>query len=699
MPRQGLSFDNKAAAVLAVLFLVLGLIGMPVDGRADDGIKLHALTFLDQPKYGPDFTHLDYVNPDAPKGGSVTYGVSGQGDGASFDNFNPYTIRGSSATMPGLIETLTTSPDDDTLSEYGLIAESMELAKDRTWIIFNLRPEARWHDGQPITADDVVFSFDILKAKGPPLYRYYYQNVSKAEALDAHRVKFTFTTTENRELPIIMGQLPVLPKHFWQGKNIEDPLSQPPLGSGPYKVGTYSMGRSITMQRVADYWGANLPINIGRNNIDTIRYDYYRDPVIEFQAFKSGAIDFRRENISKNWATGYDFPAVKNGWVKREEFPDANPFGFQGFAFNLRRPIFADRRVREAIIDGFDFEWSNKTLFYNRYTRNRSYFDNSELAATGLPSPEELKILEPYRGKIPDEVFTTEYQPPKTDGSGDDRANLEKAAALLDQAGWKVVNGKRQRDGQPLQFEILLNGPTFERVALPFVQNLQRIGIDVTIRKVDTAQYDSREKNYDFDMVVIREGQSLSPGNEQRDYWTSASADQPDGSNLFGIKNPVVDALVDQLIAAPTHHDLVIRTRALDRVLQWGFYMVPQWVAKTTLVAYWDKFGRPAKMPDPAYGLGTDSWWIDPVKVAKLQQASSNAVDTSTNQNETTASTANPTATATTAAPAASTPTSAPVSTSATAASAPQDRGQTPVYGALIGVVIGFALGRIGRRK
>ena len=687
MPRQGLSFGNKAAVLSAAILLLLGLIGAPLTGQADDSVKLQALTFLDQPKYGPDFTHLDYVNPDAPKGGSVTYGVTGQGDGASFDNFNPYTIRGSAAGMPGLIETLTTSPDDDTLSEYGLIAESMELAKDRSWIIFNLRPEARWHDDQPITADDVVFSFDILKAKGPPLYRYYYQNVSKAEALDTHRVKFTFSTTENRELPIIMGQLPVLPKHFWNGKNIEDPLGEPPLGSGPYKVGTYSMGRSVTMQRVENYWGRNLPINIGRDNIDTIRFDYYRDPLIEFQAFKSGAIDFRQENMSKNWATAYDFPAVKDGRVKREELPNANPYGFQGFAFNLRRPIFADRRVRQAIIYGLDFEWSNKTLFYNRYTRNRSYFDNSELAATGLPSPEELKILEPYRGKIPDEVFTTEYQPPKTDGSGDNRVNLDKAATLLDQAGWKVVDGKRQRDGQNLQFEILLNGPTFERVALPFVQNLQRIGIDVTIRKVDTAQYDSRTKNYDFDMVVIREGQSLSPGNEQRDYWSSASADQPDGSNLFGIKDPVIDALVDKLIAAPTHHDVVIRTRALDRVLQWGYYMVPHWVAKTTLIAYWDKFGRPAKLPDPAYGLGTDSWWIDTAKLASLGQPSGNA--TTTADQPTTTAANQPASSATPA-------TQSPAPT----ASAPaQDRGQTPVYGALIGVVIGFALGRIGRRK
>ncbi|HVJ44565.1 MAG TPA: extracellular solute-binding protein [Dongiaceae bacterium] len=692
MARQRLSFGNWTTILLiAILFLV----GIAPGSRADEVAKLHALTFLDQPKYGPDFKHLDYVNPDAPKGGSVTYSVTGQGDGASFDNFNPYTIRGTAVGMPGLFETLTTSPSDDVLTEYGLIAESMELAKDRSWIIFNLRPEARWQDDTPITADDVVFSFDTLKAKGPPAYRYYYHDVVKAEMLDPHRVKFTFADGNNRELPVIMGQLPVLAKHFWQSRNIEDPLMQPPLGSGPYKVASFSMGRSITMQRVENYWGRNLPINVGRDNIDTVRYDYYRDPLIEFQAFKSGAVDFRRENISRNWATGYDIPAVRNGQIKREEFPDANPFGFQGFAFNLRRPLFSDRRVRLAITYAFDFEWSNKTLFYNRYFRNRSYFDNSELAATGLPSPEELKILEPYRGKIPDEVFTQEYQPPKTDGSGDIRANLDKAAQLLDEAGWHIENGKRMRDGQPLQFEILLNGPTFERVTLPFAQNLQRLGIEVNIRKVDNAQYDNRTKNYDFDMVVIRMGQSLSPGNEQRDYWSSASADQPDGSNWMGIKSPVVDALVDQIIAAPTHHDVVTRTRALDRVLQWGYYMVPHWVSKTTLIAYWDKFGRPAKLPDPAYGLGTDSWWIDTAKLASLNQPAAAApADAPAGQgNDPNGGSANA------AAPASNGATPNQAASGGTPAAAPADRGQTPIYGALIGVIIGFALGRIGRRK
>lgn len=690
MAKQNSSRKNRVVAFLtAALFLT----SLAPALHAEDAVTTHALTLADQPKYGPDFKHLDYVNPDAPKGGSETLSIVGQGDGASFDNFNPFTIRGTAAAMPGLYESLTATPDDDALAGYGLIAASMELAKDRSWIIFNLRPEARWHDGQPITADDVVFSFNILKEKGPPSFRFYYHDVAKVEALDPHRVKFTLSDVHNRELPVIIGQLTVLPKHFWESRNIEDPLMQPPPGSGPYKVASYDMGRSITMQRVPDYWGKDLPINIGRYNIDTIRYDYYRDPTIAFQAFKAGAYDRRNENISKNWATGYDIPAVKNGQIKREELPDANPYGFQGFAFNLRRAIFADRRVRLAITYAFDFEWSNKTLFYNRYSRDRSYFDNSTLAATGLPSPEELKILEPYRGKVPDEVFTQEYQPPKTDGSGDARANLDQAAKLLDEAGWPIVDGKRQRDGQVLQFEILLNGPSFEKVSLPFAQNLKRIGIDVAIRKVDTAQYDSRTKSYDFDMVVIRVGQSLSPGNELRDYFSSKSADQPDGTNLYGIKDPVVDALVDQVITAPTYHDVVIRTRALDRVLQWGYYMVPHWVAKTTLLATWDKFGRPAKLPDPAYGLGEESWWIDPVKVANLQRNASAMPDAPAATN----TVPTPNSTPPQAPP---TPSTSPTPAAAPAAAAPSpDRGQTPIYGALLGVILGFILGRIGRKK
>jgi microcin C transport system substrate-binding protein len=680
MQVKWLGVANKAAILLATLFCLNGPIIAPAS-HAEDGVtKLHALTFLDKPKYGPDFAHLDYVNPDAPKGGSVTYAGIG-----TFDNFNPYIIKGNAGALPGVFETLTTSPDDDSMSEYGLIAESMEQPADRSWITFNLRPQARWHDGKPITAEDVVFSFEALRDKGDPHYRTYYADVTKVEALDPHRVKFTFKSNTNRELPIILGQLPVLPKHFWQGRNFEEPLTDFPLGSGPYKLTHVDMGRSITVERVPDYWGKDLPINIGTNNFDTIRYDYYRDPSIAFEAFKSGAVDFRRENSSKNWATAYDIPQVKSGLIKKEVMPDDNPFGFQGFGFNLRRSLFADRRVREAISQALDFEWSNKTLFYGLYTRNRSYFDNSELAATGLPSPDELMLLEPFRGKIPDEVFTTEYQPPQTDGSGDARANLDRAATLLDQAGWKVVNGKRQRDGKDFAFEILLDSPLFERIAQPFVQNLKRLGIEARIRTVDAAQYENRVRTYDYDMMVVRIGQSLSPGNEQSDFWSSKNADEPGGSNYMGVKDPAVDVMVDKIINAPTRKDLVTATHALDRLLQWGFYAVPHFTNRTFWIASWDKFGRPDKLPSPAYSIGQGAWWIDPQKLALVQQRKASVI-----------------AAATAPAVPDTNPPANGTSSPATTAAAPVvagNRGTTPIYGALIGLVIGFALGRVGRRK
>lgn len=683
MGRQWLGFKNGIFVPLAALVL---LISQPHAGHGDDSQRLHAITLMDHPKYGPDFQHLDYVNPAAPKGGHVTYAVVG-----SFDNFNPFIIKGNAAGLPGVFETLATSTADDSMTEYGLIAESMDVANDRSWMIFNLRPQARWQDGRPITADDVIFSFNILVEKGDPHWRSYYANVAKVEALDAHRVKFTFKTNTNRELPNILGQFPILPKHFWQGRKFEEPLTDPPLGSGPYKLSRVDMGRSFTMERVPDYWGKNLPINIGRNNFDTMRYDYYRDPQIAFEAFKSGAVDFRRENSSKNWATSYDLPQIKNGLMKKEVLPDANPFGFQGYGFNLRRPIFSDRRVREAIIQAFDFEWSNKTLFYGLYSRDRSYFENSELAATGLPSADELKLLEPFRGKIPDEVFTTEYQPPKTDGSGDARANLDRAAALLDQAGWKIVNGKRQRNGQNLTFEILLDNALFERISQPFVQNLRRLGIDASIRTVDPAQFENRMRSFDYDMTVVRIGESLSPGNEQRDYWGSKSADEPGGLNYMGIKDSAIDAMIEKIVSAQSRQDLVTAVHALDRLLQWGFYAVPHFTNKNFWIVFWDKFGRPDKLPDPEYDIGQDAWWIDPVKLAAVEQRKAATVSPGQSTITDGQSASNTTAPANR--------TGSPGQNPAPTSSATSGRGQTPIYGAVAGLIIGFALGRIGRRK
>jgi microcin C transport system substrate-binding protein len=606
-----------------VVALVLAAIiwAAPLPVLAQDSVTTHALTLGDAPKYPADFKHLDYVNPDAPKGGSVKYAGVG-----SFDSFNPYIVGGDPAGLAGLYETLTTQVDDDSLSEYGLIAQSMEVAKDNSWIIFNLRPEARWHDGKPITADDVVFSFNTLKEKGAPFYRFYYANVTKVEAFDAHRVKFTFASANNRELPVIMGQLAVLPKHFWDGKKFDEPSLDEPLGSGPYKLKSFEAGRSVTMERVPDYWGRDLPVNIGTDNYDIIRTDYYRDPTVLLEAFKAGAFDFRVENSAKQWATGYESPALREGRFKMERIENDNPQGMQGYSMNQRRPQFQDPRVRQAMILAFDFEWSNKTLFFGQYTRTRSYFQNSDMEAKGLPSPEELKILEPLRGKIPDEVFTTEYNPPVSDGSGTNAENLARAAALLDEAGWKLEGGKRMKDGKPFEFEFLLQaGDASERIVQPYVKSLQRLGITGTIRAVDAAQYQKRSEDFDFDMITSLFPQSLSPGNEQRDFWGSEAADMAGSRNEIGIKDPVIDQLLEDLIHAPNRAELVIYCRALDRILQWRHYVVPNFHMGAFRVAYWDKFGRPPNLPEPTYGIGLAGWWIDPAKeqalVAKTAQA------------------------------------------------------------------------------
>jgi microcin C transport system substrate-binding protein len=608
--------------------LLIGAAAMPLVGllprqlQADEGATpVHAMSLLGDPKYGPDFKHLDYVNASAPKGGALRlYGLGG------FDNFNGFIVKGQAGPSSS-IEALMTAPDDDVPAEYGLIAESVEVPADKSWVAFNLRSEPRWHDGQPITVDDVIFSFNILKEKGRPFFRAYYANVVKVEQIGDRKVKFTFNTSGNRELPQIMGQLSVLPKHYWEGRDFESPPTEPPLGSGPYKVESFEMGRSVTLKRVPDYWGANLPINLGQSNWDTIRYDYYRDSTVALEAFKAGQYDYRQENSAKNWATAYDIPALKDGRMMKVELPNDNPTGMQAFVFNTRRDVFKDKRVREALAYAFDFEWTNKTIFYGQYTRTKSYFANSDLASSGLPSPEELQILEKYRGRIPDEVFTTEYQPPTTDATGNNRVNLRKAVEILKTAGWDVKDGKmtNAKTGQQMQFEILLDDQIFERIMQPFVQNLQRIGIKAGIRTViDSSQYKNRTDNYDYDMITNVFGESLSPGNEQREFWGSATADSPGGANLIGIKDPVIDELIDLVIMAPDRQSLITHTRVLDRVLLWGHYVIPSWHLRIFRVAYWDKFGRPATTPKPAYGTGFESWWIDPEKEAALNRGKTN---------------------------------------------------------------------------
>lgn len=574
---------------------------------AQDATPVHGMALHGAPKYAADFQHLDYVNPDAPKGGIMRMSALG-----SFDSLNPYIVKGVPASGLGMIyESLLQQTDDEPFTAYGLLAETIEVPQDRSWIIFNLRPQAKWHDGKPVTADDVVWTFNTLTTEGQPFYKAYYHNVKSVEAVSSTKVKFTFDMANNLELPLIVGQMPVLPKHYYPDgthKFAETTLT-PPLGSGPYKVGKVSPGRTIEYDRVTDWWGKDFPINKGRYNFDKIAYEYFVDSNVLLEAFFADQFDFRQENTAKLWATAYTAPAVKDGRIVKKTIEHELPQGFQGFIYNIRRPVFKDRAVREALAYAFDFEWSNKVMAYDSYKRTRSYFSNSEMAATGTPTGRELEILEVYRDKLPAEVFTTEYNPPKTDGSGNARANLKKAADILEAAGWKVgADGIRAKDGVKLQFEFIDNNPQFERWVMPFVKNLERIGVKANYRVVDPAQYQNRINSYDFDMTINVFGQSNSPGNEQREFWGSAVADTPGSRNLIGINDPVVDALIDQIVSAPSREELVVRTKALDRVLQWGFYAVPNWHMPAWRIAYWDRYGQPAKNPE--FGLPVvETWW------------------------------------------------------------------------------------------
>jgi microcin C transport system substrate-binding protein len=594
--------------VLAVVLTLIVAAAAPAWSRSPSApTASHGLSIHGDLKYPPGFTHFAYVNPRAPKGGSVTLAAIG-----TFDNLNPFILKGvPAAGITTTFDTLTVASSDEPASEYGLVAESIETPPDRSWVAFTLRPTARFHDGSPITVEDVRWTFETLRTKGHPLYRSYYAQVASVEVTGPRTVHFAFKPGDNRELPVIVGQLPVLSKAYWATRDFTKTTLEAPLGSGPYKVESLEPGRSITYRRVKDYWGAALPVNVGRYNFDTIRYDYYRDDTVALEAFKSGAFDFRAESSSKNWATAYDVPAVRDGRIRKEQIFNEVPTGMQGFVFNTRRSIFKDPRVREALAVAFDFEWSNAHLFYGAYARTASYFSNSELASRGLPGPAELAVLEPLRGKIPDEVFTREYKPPSTAGGGI-RPNVVRALALLEQAGWvirdlKLVNAQT---GQPMAFEILIDDPNFERITLPFVKNLERLGVAARVRTVDAAQYEYRMKQFDFDMTVVLLSQSLSPGNEQVDYFGSVSADTPGSRNAAGVRDPAVDRLVELVIAAPDRAALVARTRALDRVLLWGHYVIPHFHLNAFRVAYWDRFGRPAVAPKNE--IGFDTWWVDP---------------------------------------------------------------------------------------
>jgi len=611
----------RATAMLLAGLLVSFPLGSALAQGDGEVTKSHALSLYGDVKYPADFTHFDYVNPDAPKGGTVRDFTVG----TSFDTFNPFVLKGGvPAAGAGLLfDSLTVRAEDEPETAYGLVAQSMEMPKDRTWVIYHLRPEARFNDGTPITADDVIWTFNTLREKGRPIYHVYYGDVTKAEKIDEHSVKFSFKNGENRELAQILGEMPVLSKAYFSTHDFTRASLEAPLGSGPYKLDSYEPGRSVTYKRVENYWGKDLAVNRGRHNFDVIKYIYYRDRSASLEGFKGGDYDRRMEYTARDWSEGYDSPALRAGLYKKAVIPRGGVRPLQGFVYNTRREkIFGDRRVREALGYALDFEWTNKTFFYGLYDRSTSYFGNSELAATGLPEGDELKILEAYRGKIPDEVFTKVYEPPKTDGTGNVRDNLRKALELLKQAGWSVKDGQmvNEKTGEPLKFEILLPADSaFTRITQPFVENLKRIGVAASIRGIDDAQMDQRIKTFDFDMTEIAMGQSLSPGNEQRDYWTTEAANTPESENLAGIRDPVVDELVEKLISAPDRKTLVAYTRALDRVLLWGFYIIPQWYDGNQRFAYWDKFSWPAVQPK--YGSAiNDTWWFDQAKADALEK-------------------------------------------------------------------------------
>ena len=582
--------------------------------------NFHGIAMHGNPKYGPDFKNVDYVNPNAPKGGKVIFSSTG-----SFDTFNPFILKGTAAAgIDNLYETLTKRANDEAFTEYGLIAETIEWPEDRSWVAFTIRKEAIWHDGKKITPEDVIWTFNTLMEKGHPFYKYYYSDVIEVFKESNNKVKFIFKGATNLELPLIVGQLPVLPKHYWIDKNFEETSMEIPIGSGPYKIKKFEPGRSITYELNHNYWGKNIPIKKGTENFGLIQYEYYKDRSIEREAFKSGDIDLFSENTSKDWATNYNTPAIKNGLIKKELIEHENPQGMQAFVFNTRKEFFKDRRVRKALSYAFDFEWTNKNLFYNAYKRTNSFFENSELSASGFPTGKELEILTPYMDVLPKEVFNEIYNPPKTDSSGFMRKELREAISLLKSSGWELINGKltNKNSGKIFEFEILLVSPAFERIVLPFKDNLQKLGIAISVRTIDSAQYQNRLDNLDFDMVVSTFSQSLSPGNEQRNFWGSDAAKTNGSRNIIGINDTVIDLLIEKVISSKSREDLINSTKALDRVLLWGHYVIPQWHISAYRTLYWDIFDKP--QIKPKYSSGINTWWIDSDKADTIEQRKRN---------------------------------------------------------------------------
>lgn len=587
-----------------LLVLVVLFIGISVTSQA--GQTSHAVSIFGDVKYPANFKYFEYVNPDAPKGGEIILPQVG-----SFNNLNPFILKGQSAAGNDLIfDTLMSTSLDETGTNYGLVAKSVELADDNSYIIFNIDPRAKFSDGSQVTADDVVFSYEILINKGHPAYKIYFSEINSAKKIGKYRVKFSFKNKQNRELKFILGSLPVLSKAYYADVDFEKTTLNPPLGSGPYKITNIHQGRSMTYERRDDYWAKDLPVNRGFYNFNKIRYEYYKDTDVAIQALKSGKLDLRYENVAKNWANAYNIKSVEEGRLLKEKIPHSIPTGMQAFVFNTRKDKFADKDVRKAISLAFDFEWMNKNLFYNSYSRTKSYFSNSIYASSGLPKEEELALLEPFRNELPEEVFTQEFTLPVADGSGRIRSQLVEAAKLLDKAGWKLKGDKIYKDGKPLEVEFLLsNGGTTERLIPSIAKNLEQLGITASIRSVGSSQYKQRTEGFDFDIIINVWGQGNSPGNEQVNYWDSSTANVKGSGNFIGVKSDAVDALVQKIVNAQNKEELVAATRSLDRALLWNYYIIPQFYAGYFRIVHWDKFDKPETLAiyDSNFGLWT--WW------------------------------------------------------------------------------------------
>ncbi len=588
---------KKALFVSAVL-LVAGCFSVSAEVTVARFFSLHG-----EPKYKENFTHFEYVNSFAPKRGALRLHSIG-----TYDNFHNYAQRGVwAAGIDSIYDTLMAGSDDEIDVVYPLVAEKLEYPDDYAWVIFHINPKARFHDGVPITAETAVYSFNTFMEFGVPQFRQYFSAVEDVTALDTYRVKFTLKEGD-KEMILSLCTRTVIPKHFWEGRDFTEPLTEVPLGSGPYKISDYKIGQYVEYERVKDYWAKDLPVNKGQHNFDYIRYDYYRDENVAFEAFKAGEYDFRQENISKNWATMYSGPQFESGQIRKEEIPHDIPRPMQAFVYNIQRPFFSDRRVREALGYALDFEWMNENLFYNQYKRTRSYFQNTEYEAKGLPSPEELKILEPIRDQIPPEVFTREYNPPVTDGSGNIRPQIRKALALLKEAGWEIRNQVlvNTETGEPMEFEMLLYLSSFERVAIPIQKNLEKLGVTMNIRLIDTTQFTNRLRERDFDMISGGYSANYYPDSGLMIVWHSDYLDHT--YNTAGVQDPAVDYLVEGIDEHQEDQEALLHWgRALDRVLTWNYYVMPEWYTSVFKVAYWNKYARP--MTRPKYALGVSTWW------------------------------------------------------------------------------------------